>query len=162
MRSRDASAKIDYHGKWQGSVLTRIARINTNGIATRKHKGHKFFDKPLDADPRRKQFKASPYGSPYGFFTAFVRVQSAKSLGKSEVRTTVRVYRGVRGWGWLSLILLLIKRVSFLVGSKVVGLTVAIAHHLSRTGNLVQIYSDQSHNRSKHDGSGVKRNPHIA
>jgi hypothetical protein len=33
-------------------------------------------------------------------------------------------------------------RVSVLVGSKVVRLTVAIAQHLSRTGNLIQIYSD--------------------
>jgi len=35
-----------------------------------------------------------------------------------------------------------LKRVSVLVGSKVVYLTVAIAQHLSRTGNLIQIYSD--------------------
>jgi hypothetical protein len=35
-----------------------------------------------------------------------------------------------------------LKRVSVLVGSKVVGLTVAIAQHLSRTGTLIQIYSD--------------------
>lgn len=33
-------------------------------------------------------------------------------------------------------------RVSVLVGSKVLSLTVAIAQHLSRTGNLIQIYSD--------------------
>jgi hypothetical protein len=33
-------------------------------------------------------------------------------------------------------------RVSVLVSSKVVSLTVAIAQHLSRTGNLIQIYSD--------------------
>lgn len=33
-------------------------------------------------------------------------------------------------------------RVSVLVTSKVVNLTVAIAQHLSRTGNLIQIYSD--------------------
>jgi hypothetical protein len=33
-------------------------------------------------------------------------------------------------------------RVHVLVGSKVVYLTVAIAQHLSRTGNLLQIYSD--------------------
>jgi hypothetical protein len=33
-------------------------------------------------------------------------------------------------------------RVHVLVGSKVVELTVAIARHLSRTGNLIQIYSD--------------------
>jgi hypothetical protein len=35
-----------------------------------------------------------------------------------------------------------LKRVSVLVGSKFVYLTVAIAQHLSRTGNLIQIYSD--------------------
>lgn len=35
-----------------------------------------------------------------------------------------------------------LKRVSVLVGSKAVHLTVAIAQHLSRTGNLIQIYSD--------------------
>lgn len=35
-----------------------------------------------------------------------------------------------------------LERVSVLVGSKVVSLTVAIAQHLSRTGNLIQIYSD--------------------
>ena len=34
-----------------------------------------------------------------------------------------------------------LSRVSVLVGSKVVSLTVAIAQHLSRTGNLIQIYS---------------------
>jgi hypothetical protein len=35
-----------------------------------------------------------------------------------------------------------LKRVHVLVGSKVVYLTVAIAQHLSRTGNLIQIYSE--------------------
>lgn len=35
-----------------------------------------------------------------------------------------------------------LKRVSILVGSKIISLTVAIAQHLSRTGNLIQIYSD--------------------
>jgi len=35
-----------------------------------------------------------------------------------------------------------LRRVSVLVGSKVVYLTVAIAQHLSRTGDLIQIYSD--------------------
>jgi hypothetical protein len=35
-----------------------------------------------------------------------------------------------------------LKSVHVLVGSKVVQLTVAIAQHLSRTGNLVQLYSD--------------------
>jgi hypothetical protein len=33
-------------------------------------------------------------------------------------------------------------RVHVLAGSKMVELTVAIARHLSRTGNLIQIYSD--------------------
>src|SRR6476620_9408268 len=42
----------------------------------------------------------TPYGSQYGFSTAFVRVKSAKSLGKTEVRTTVRVYGGARGYGY--------------------------------------------------------------
>jgi hypothetical protein len=35
-----------------------------------------------------------------------------------------------------------LKRVSVLVGSKAVYVTVAIAQHLSRTGSLIQIYSD--------------------
>jgi len=35
-------------------------------------------------------------------------------------------------------------RVSVLVGSKAVELTVAIAQHLSQTGNLIQIYSDRA------------------
>jgi hypothetical protein len=35
-----------------------------------------------------------------------------------------------------------LRRVNVLVGSKVVELTIAIAQHLSRTGNLIQIYSD--------------------
>jgi hypothetical protein len=35
-----------------------------------------------------------------------------------------------------------LSRVHVLVGSKVVELTIAIAQHLSRTGNLIQIYSD--------------------
>jgi hypothetical protein len=35
-------------------------------------------------------------------------------------------------------------RVSVLVSSRSVELTVAIAQHLSRTGNLIQIYSDAS------------------
>lgn len=35
-----------------------------------------------------------------------------------------------------------LSRVYVLVGSKVVYLTIAIAQHLSRTGNLIQIYSD--------------------
>jgi hypothetical protein len=35
-----------------------------------------------------------------------------------------------------------LKRVHVLVGSKVLHLTVAIAQHLSRTGNMIQIYSD--------------------
>jgi hypothetical protein len=36
-----------------------------------------------------------------------------------------------------------LERVSVLVGSKAVELTVAIAQHLSRTGKLIQIYSDR-------------------
>lgn len=36
-----------------------------------------------------------------------------------------------------------LKRVSVLVGSKSVELTVAIAQHLSQTGKLIQIYSDE-------------------
>jgi hypothetical protein len=34
-------------------------------------------------------------------------------------------------------------RVSVLVGSRAIELTVAIAQHLSQTGNLIQIYSDR-------------------
>jgi hypothetical protein len=37
-----------------------------------------------------------------------------------------------------------LKRVSVLVSSKSVELTIAIAKHLSETGNLIQIYSDAS------------------
>lgn len=36
-----------------------------------------------------------------------------------------------------------LKRVSILTGSKLIHLTVAIAQHLSQTGNLIQIYSDR-------------------
>ena len=36
----------------------------------------------------------SPYGSHYDFLTAFVRVKSAKSLGKTDLRTGVRLQRG--------------------------------------------------------------------
>lgn len=36
-----------------------------------------------------------------------------------------------------------LKRVSVLVGSRAIELTVAIAQHLSQTGNLIQIYSDR-------------------
>ena len=36
-----------------------------------------------------------------------------------------------------------LKRVSVLVGSKAIELTVAIAQHLSQTGNLLQIYTDR-------------------
>ena len=36
-----------------------------------------------------------------------------------------------------------LQRVSVLVGSKAVELTIAIAQHLSRTGKLIQIYSDR-------------------
>jgi len=35
-------------------------------------------------------------------------------------------------------------RVSVLTGSKLINLTVAIAQHLSQTGNLIQIYTDRS------------------
>jgi hypothetical protein len=35
-----------------------------------------------------------------------------------------------------------LKRVSVLVGSKALELTVAISQHLSQTGNLIQIYTD--------------------
>jgi len=36
-----------------------------------------------------------------------------------------------------------LKRVSVLVGSKALELTVAIAQHLSQTGNLIQVYTDR-------------------
>lgn len=36
-----------------------------------------------------------------------------------------------------------LRRVSVLTGSKLINLTVAIAQHLSQTGNLIQIYSDR-------------------
>ena len=36
-----------------------------------------------------------------------------------------------------------LRRVSVLVGSRAIGLTIEIAQHLARTGNLVQIYSDE-------------------
>ena len=36
-----------------------------------------------------------------------------------------------------------LKRVNVLVGSKALELTVAIAQHLSQTGNLIQIYTDR-------------------
>jgi hypothetical protein len=36
-----------------------------------------------------------------------------------------------------------LRRVSVLVGSKAIELTVAIAQHLSQTGNLIQIYTDR-------------------
>ena len=37
-----------------------------------------------------------------------------------------------------------LKRVSVLPGTRAVELTVAIAQHLSQTGNLIQIYSDRA------------------
>jgi hypothetical protein len=37
-----------------------------------------------------------------------------------------------------------LKRVSVLVGSRTIELTVAIAQHLSQTGNLIQIYTDRA------------------
>ena len=43
-------------------------------------------------------------------------------------------------------------RVYVLVGSKVVHLTVSIAQHLSRTGNLIQIYSAPEFFESKLNG----------
>lgn len=36
-----------------------------------------------------------------------------------------------------------LRRVSVLTGSRLINLTVAIAQHLSQTGNLIQIYSDR-------------------
>jgi hypothetical protein len=45
-------------------------------------------------------------------------------------------------------------RVHVLVGSKVVQLTVAIAQHLSRTGNLIQIYSDPETFKARLDRFG--------
>ena len=42
-----------------------------------------------------------------------------------------------------------LSRVHVLVGSKVVHLTVSIAQHLSRTGDLIQIYSDPEIYRSR-------------
>jgi hypothetical protein len=47
-----------------------------------------------------------------------------------------------------------LKRVHVLVGSKVVYLTVAIAQHLSRTGDLIQIYSDPEIFGARLGGSG--------
>lgn len=37
-----------------------------------------------------------------------------------------------------------LKRVSVLVGSRAIELTIAIAQHLSQTGNLIQIYTDRA------------------
>lgn len=37
-----------------------------------------------------------------------------------------------------------LRRVSVLTGSRLMNLTVAIAQHLSQTGNLIQIYSDRA------------------
>jgi hypothetical protein len=49
-----------------------------------------------------------------------------------------------RAWtGFFALNREQLRRVSALVGSKAVELTIAIAQHLSRTGNLMQIYSDR-------------------
>jgi hypothetical protein len=48
-----------------------------------------------------------------------------------------------------------LKRVSVLVSSKVVELTIAIAQHLSRTGQLIQIYSDpESFDQQRRRASG--------
>jgi hypothetical protein len=49
-----------------------------------------------------------------------------------------------------------LSRVHVLVGSKVVYLTVAIAQHLSRTGSLIQIYSDPETFEAR-IGAGEKR-----
>jgi len=48
-----------------------------------------------------------------------------------------------------------LKRVSILVGTKVVYLTIAIAQHLSRTGNLIQIYSDPETFEARMAGTGA-------
>jgi hypothetical protein len=48
-----------------------------------------------------------------------------------------------------------LSRVHVLVGSKVVYLTVAIAQHLSRTGNLIQIYSDPEGFEARAGGPGA-------
>lgn len=37
-----------------------------------------------------------------------------------------------------------LRRVSVLTGTRLINLTVAIAQHLSNTGNLIQIYSDRA------------------
>ena len=44
-------------------------------------------------------------------------------------------------------------RVSVLVSSKSVELTIAIAQHLSRTGRLIQIYSDAELYAARRDGA---------
>ncbi|SHH29492.1 STAS/SEC14 domain-containing protein [Massilia sp. CF038] len=46
-----------------------------------------------------------------------------------------------------------LRRVSVLTGSRLIHLTVAIAQHLSQTGNLIQIYSD----RALFDAAGAGR-----
>ena len=46
-----------------------------------------------------------------------------------------------------------LQRVSVLVGSKAIELTIAIAQHLSRTGNLIQIYSDRDLFLTRVDGA---------
>ncbi len=45
-----------------------------------------------------------------------------------------------------------LSRVHILVASKVVSLTVAVAQHLSRTGNLIRIYSEPETFNSKLNG----------
>jgi hypothetical protein len=45
-----------------------------------------------------------------------------------------------------------LRRVSILVSSKSVELTIAIAQHLSRTGRLIQIYSDAELYAARRDG----------
>ncbi len=45
-----------------------------------------------------------------------------------------------------------LKRVSVLVSSRSVELTIAIAQHLSQTGRLIQIYSDADIYVARRDG----------
>jgi len=47
-----------------------------------------------------------------------------------------------------------LKRVSVLVGSRSVELTIAIAKHLSETGNLIQIYTDAALFESRKASNG--------
>ena len=47
-----------------------------------------------------------------------------------------------------------LKRVSVLVSSRSVALTMAIAQHLSNTGKLMQIYSDRELYEARRQGMG--------